>query len=315
VKSDVPLGRKVIAMSTPSLPFKSTAAAQETFDRLVSCAGVDASAPASEKLKKLRDLTSEQLGSFLDSPIGRVVWDTEWFVDSDPSRPIVDLDRLPSWISGTIVGSTKDEYSVLLPLWGTLSARQIAKAIRISSGEDEVFADEILKAYGIDQEDIDNTAALRGLLRYGTDSIYSSLLPAPGEQIPHNVFTYTFDQVDTFPGTLLEGYSYHGSSNAYYFRLPAVAGPKAPAALRDTCDAFSRAVIAFLYDDHPWEEYHISGRMMSFDGSKSGLVTRSLPWFRFSDTKERRKKFQEVGEALLDYAIQIYTLGSIPSDS
>lgn len=300
LESDVPVCQNAIIISAPALPLKTTAAAQQSFDRLVELAGAPASASASEKLEKLRGLTTDQVQAFAESPLGREIWDGKWFVGSDPSRLMLEPNRLPSWTKRVVFGYLKDEAAALLPLWAAVQAPQAVQVIR-SIIPDQDFASKVLEAYGISADS--QATVLRGILNLATDTLYTDLLPRSGVPAPRSLYTYAFDQVDSFPGTPIEGYAYHGSSNAFVFRYPAVAGPKASPAQRATCDAFSKLCIDLLYDEEPWEPYHVSGQGMSFDGDKSGLVKLTFPWFKIVTDEENRKTFQAVGEGLLNFAM------------
>lgn len=273
--------------------------AQASFDRLVASVGLSASAPASAKLAALRSLTAEQMVERVEAPIGRPIWDSEWFVDLDPSASLSQVGNFPSWLKRIVIGTTKQEFALLLPMWASKTATEITTAIEAVI-KDVHFAEEIMDAYGIRQES-DNDTALHGLMAFGQDSIMPSVLPAIADRASPEVFVYSFDQGDDFESSFFKGYAYHSLDSVFFTRFPAVAGERASAGMRATADAFNQACAKLVYGERPWETYQIAGRVMSFDGDRSGLSEMPIRWSRFTSSKERQKLFYTAGEDLLSY--------------
>jgi carboxylesterase type B len=288
-------------MSSPALRLKSTADAQDTFDRLVAKAGVQASASPATKLAALRELTAQQLEEFLDGPIGKPVFDPEWFVGLDPTRPIEHVDRFPSWLESLAIGQTKEEGALLLPIWAALKPEDLIGAAKMAI-PDPQLADEIVEAYGITLAA--GSSVVANFIEFFSDCLYGSVIPAIGDRDSPPVYVYRFDQKDVYENSPFHGWAFHSLDNAFFTQFPAVAGPAAPASMQATSKAMSQAVVDLVHGSPPWEAYQTAHRVMAFDGENTGSIDVPDRWTRFSSTAQREEAYRMAGERVLEYALQ-----------
>lgn len=281
---------------------KSPTAAQETFDHLVAKAGVRASASSDDKLAALRALTEKQLVEYMDSPIAIPVFDTEWFVDLDAAVPIEHVDRFPSGLKSLAIGQTKHEAALLLPVWSALKPEDLVGAAKASI-PDLQLADEVLHAYGITLEA--TSEVLANFIEFVSDCMYGSVIPAIADRDSPPVYVYRFDQKDVYENSPYHCWAFHSLDNVFFTHFPAVAGPDAPASMRATSEAHSRAVVDLVYGSSPWEPYSKAHRVMAFDGENTDLIKVPDRWIRFTSTKQREKMYRAAGERVLGYALQL----------
>ncbi|KAF9885685.1 hypothetical protein FE257_012667 [Aspergillus nanangensis] len=300
-----PIFQQALVMSCPSLPLSSLEESQDIFDRLVASNGVSASAPATEKLAAIRKYAADELQALTQCRFGQFampILDPEWFVDT--TLPFEQIEHLPPWIKAIVIGSTKQEYALYGIFCASWTSFQFQKAVQTVI-PDEDFAKEVMEVYHI-SEDADHATAFNGFLQFGTDSLFSTVPVLIGDRDSPEVSLYSFDQEDDFDSSLLKGYAYHALDNAYFCRLTAVAGLEAPSWRHATANAFSEACFDIIYGKPPWEAYHKTGQVMSFQGKKTGLAKLSglERWARFIATKERQRAFREAGERLLIYTLK-----------
>ena len=304
--SSVPVCHRAIIMSAPAIAPLSPAAAQDSFDQLISLAGIDAAASQSTKIASLRQLSADELVNLGDHSLTIPAWDADWFPHSDPALSLEQAGPLPTWLHSILVGYTNDEYALfgITNGYKKWSADSMIQAVQ-SAVTDPFLALEVLAAYGMTPTASQETC-LNGLLRFGSDVMFTSV---PKHVIASNVGSiiplhlYRFDQRDEFSTSPFHGYAYHALDNAFFCRLPAVAGEHAPPDCRATADALSRAVIAFVYGEEPWESYKTDpGTIYSIDGAKSGMVAWvdvEGPWNSLATTPERETLMREAARRLL----------------
>ncbi|OAP54372.1 hypothetical protein AYL99_11473 [Fonsecaea erecta] len=273
LRSDVPVCQRGIILSSPNLDFPQPEEAQETFDELVASTGVSPTASAEEKLTALRRLDSMEIVRLMTPRFATPLRDDNWFVYQEGNKPIAGPAPFAPWVKGVIAGSTKHEVAVFgATQWRTWSSQQFVDRVK-SAFPLADLAQELMDAYGISSTAPVETC-LQGFIALATDNIFAALpfvlAETPSESSP--VSLYRFDQVDTFSQSPLKGYAYHAMDNAFFCRLPAVAGPNADPEMRETANRLSAAVTDFAYGSQPWETYSSKHRIMVFNGTESGIV-------------------------------------------
>lgn len=302
--SDVPVCQQAMVMSCPLLAFPSPSTSQATFDRLVASTGVPGSASTEEKLAALRQLSGAQMESLLGESFVTPAWDAEWFTSlKSPDEQITSFDSFPLWVRRVVVGATKDEsflFCSQVLSWTASQCRQIVTSVFPTDSENLVG--DILDAYGIGNPE-DDATAVRGLLQLTSDATFGPVGHMIAEQVSATpVSVYQFRQADSFPESVFRGFSYHSLDNVFICRLPAVAGSSAPPEMVATADALSLACCELAYRREPWQPYQRSGRVMVFDGERSGVVDCNRDqqlWRRFVTTKERMDLFVAAGWKLI----------------
>lgn len=293
LRSNVPVCQRGIIMSSPNLDYPQPEEVQANFDQLVTSTGTSLSASDEEKLAALRALTAEDIVRLMDGQFATPLYDKEWFTYQDVTKPTAGPAPIAPWVKGVIAGSTKDEAAIFgIGIgWLSWSFNQFEERVRFAV-PDAALAAELMDAYGLGPTSSSETN-FRAFLDIATDCNFSGLPFIVAEQPDSSnppVSLYRFDQPDTFDGSPFKGFSYHSLDNAYFCRLPSVAGPKAEEATRATADKLSEAVLTFTYAAQPWETYLPDQRVMVFNGKDSGL-TRSEP-------KNRWRKITEAGDPL-----------------
>lgn len=272
IRSNVPVCRRAVIMSCPSMAPTDPLAAQQLFDDVVKKAGLDAKASDSEKLTRLRKLSSEELVSLTPQGLLIPAWDGEWFSHQAWKDPIERVGPFPSWIEGILSGWVKDEYALFgIPNgWKDFTSVDIEKIIRHIIPDSDI-ANEVTKFYGID-EAISQSAALDALIKFASDAFFAVVPSYIAASASSSVSIYRFDQIDMVRESPFCGYSYHALDNVFTCRLPAIAGEYAPAEWRTTANVLSQSLNDFIYGLHPWETYNSSRRIQIVDGSKSRLA-------------------------------------------
>ncbi|OCT51554.1 carboxylesterase [Cladophialophora carrionii] len=286
LRSDVPVCRRGIILSSPNLDYPRPEEAQETFDELVASAGVAESASAEEKLRALRDLDSMQVVKLMVPRLATPLWDDKWFVYQDGKRPIAGPAPFAPWVEGVVVGSTRDEAALFgLGQWKTWTSQQFEDRV-LSSFSDRQLAQELADAYGISAT-APAEKCLAGFVAMATDSIFSGLPYIIAEHFAESsppVSLYRFDQADTFEQSPLKGYAYHALDNPFFCRLPAVAGPNADPNMRETANRLSQATLDFAYGSQPWPVYGTKHTILVFNGveTRSEELTEQDRWRRIT---------------------------------
>ncbi|KFY66364.1 hypothetical protein V496_02088 [Pseudogymnoascus sp. VKM F-4515 (FW-2607)] len=302
-----PLCRRALIMSPTVISFSSDDECQAAFDQLVTRTGTSLSASAEEKLVALRQTSLENMSLWLDgSVLIRPAWDHQWFTTLDGPERLDQVSRFPDWIDGIMIGATKNETINIKPFWATLTTEQIHKVVR-SLIPDADMKDEIMHTYGLDSKT--HPDVLSGLVDLTTDAFFGLFPHVLGDlEMPISVFR--FDQPDTFEPSVFKGYAYHCIDTPFLCRLPAVAGPKASKAMQKTADAVTKATTEFVYGIEPWEPYHISNNVMSFNGDESGVIIclKEEKWRRFVNTKQRMACLVDTSRLLMTFNFK-----SIPS--
>ena len=291
LRSDVPVCQRGFILSSPNLDFPRREEAQETFDELVAAAGVGSDALAGEKLAALRKLDSMEVVKLMGPRFATPNWDENWFVYQDGKKPIAGPAPFGPWVKAVITGSTRDEAAIFgLTQWQKWTAQQFADRVS-SSFSDPHLARELASAYCI-STDANPKDCLAGFIAMASDSIFSGLPFTLAESSSPTcpVSVYRFDQADTFPHTPLKGYAYHALDNAFFCRLPAVAGPKAERETRETADRLSEVVLEFARGKQPWPGYHEEQRIFIL----VGMQTRTQ---RVVERDRWRKVTMVAGEA------------------
>ncbi|PVH80443.1 alpha/beta-hydrolase [Cadophora sp. DSE1049] len=291
LRSKVAVTQQAFVLSHPVRILVSQEESQATFDRLVASTGVAASATAAGKLAALRKLTNEQLASLLQGPFAFPIADKNWFGD-DSTSPIEQRGPFPEWAKNILVGYTKDEIALFGLAWTEKSLEEIEGAFKKIT--DQSYAEEIKEAYGISG---DATSARNGVLQYISDIEFARapfyLEDNAAGKTP--VAIYRFDQPDTFPNSVFKGYAFHSLDSAFFNRLPAVAGPDAPAELRKTADQITGITAEFVAVKLPWEEYRVNKKITLLGGPTPGFgyspVADVEKWRKLTNTLERLKKF------------------------
>lgn len=292
-------------MSSPNLDYPRPEEAQFTFDSLVASTGLSPSAPAEEKLAALRALPTADILKLLGSKFSTPLWDPKWFVYQDGSVPTAGPAPLAPWVKGLVTGSTKDEAAVFLFHLGLSSwvFNQFEDHVR-SVVPDEKDATALMKVYNISSA-ASPKVNLRGYIDMVTDCNFSGLPYIVAEQAGNAssppISIYRFEQADGFAQSPLKGYAYHALDNAFFCRLPSVAGPRAQPDTRETADRLSRAVLDFAHGSQPWETYDVNRRIMVFNGDASGLVSNEQGdrWQQLFGARDREKPIRRLGHKLM----------------
>ena len=278
LRSDMPVCQRGMILSSPNLDFPEAEEAQETFDELVAHAGVAPNSSAEEKLKALRDLDWTEMVKLMVPRFATPLYDAKWFVYQDGNRPIAGPAPFAPWVKGIVAGSTKDEAALFgVTQWRSWTSHQFRDRVE-SSFSDPKVAQDLADAYGVSPNAPPETC-LAGFLAMGTDGIFSGLPYTITESSPSDtpdssppISVYRFDQADTFTQSPGKGYAYHALDNAFFCRLPAVAGPDADSEMRETADRLSQATLDFAYGAQPWPAFGEQKEIMVFNGTTSGLV-------------------------------------------
>jgi hypothetical protein len=281
-------------MSAPVWSFVGAAEkSQRTFDRLVAATGVPAVAPVVDKLAALRDLTSAEMEDLLQGEFVQPTWDPEWFVYQSPDSWLEEFEVLPRWVKGLVVGWTKDEYA----LWGLAhegrSLETIQELLR-SCFTDEEFAREVMREYQVESA-TSSKQALEGLLDFGTESFFAMVPLSLTKLNSPQVNIYRFDQIDNHEESPIRGRAYHSVDNVFFNRLPAITGSHAPLEYRHTVEAHSQAWVELCHGRQPWRPYAEEGKIMVFDGSKTGLKNWDAGRLQRLTSTQKRKEMLKFG--------------------
>jgi carboxylesterase type B len=300
LRSNNSVCQRAFIMSAPSLAPRDAASAQRDFEHLVATTGIDKQAPDSEKLACLRNMTASALVALAPKFLVFPSWDPEWFSHKDESSPLEKAGEFSSRLDGIVIGCTAQEFAMfgIVSGWTKWSIDIIHKAIPQSIPDDS-FADEVMRAYGINS--ILQDVALEGLIRFASEGLFANVISSATAYTTPPLSIYSFDQVDTSKSSPFYGYAYHSLDNVFTCRLPAVAGDQAPPEWRATADEHSRFLIDFIYGLQPWEVYSSSKRIQSFNGKNSGLVewTGSQQWISLASTSEREIMLRIGGMVLM----------------
>ncbi|OQV06642.1 hypothetical protein CLAIMM_11184 [Cladophialophora immunda] len=247
---------------------------------LATRAGVSATASGAEKLTALRGLPVEELDRLLAGQMATPLWDESWFIYHEGRQPVAGPAPFAPWVSGIVAGHTKDEVAPWIMrsrAWGYEQYRErIHEAV-----PDEPTTTKLLTVYGI-AADASPMANFKAYSDMATDAFFSHLTLMLARDPSTSVSLYRFDQGDTLSQGSLRGLAYHALDNAFFLRLPSVAGAEADCNFQETADLFSNSVLEFAYGSQPWEEYHQQNRIMVFNGKESKLVESPAPtrWTR-----------------------------------
>ncbi|PWY90713.1 alpha/beta-hydrolase [Aspergillus heteromorphus CBS 117.55] len=289
LKHGVPLFSKAIFCSCPKPMFRKLSETQQIFDSLVQGIGIDADAPYQVKLQALRAHNPEDLIALHPSPVvSYPIEDPNWFADWDPQQ-ISSPDywaNLPVWCPEIIIGHLKDEAALFLsPAYPSDLTEEEAKT-HVQTILSHPRPAEIALSAIRPSPDI---SPLHSLLSIATHALFT----APDLEFctrnatkPHRkVYLYSIDIPDPYPGTDFEGnspgplggYAWHSFGNGiFFYQPPARVDPEISA----TADRMSDAYTSFIYGDKgpAWEAFGEKGRMMSWNGSSTGLVDVGLGW-------------------------------------
>lgn len=310
LRSNVPVCQRGIILSSPNLDFPRPDEVQKTFDELVAGAGVAPDAPSEEKLKALRNIDAMEMVKLMAPRLATPIWDEHWLVYQDGKRPFAGPAPFAPWVKSVVVGSTRDEAAIFGAVhWQTWTAQQFVDRVN-SSFSDPKLTQELSEAYGISTSASAETC-LAGFVAMVTDAIFSGLpftvadpSSSSSTSPPPPVSLYRFEQADSFPQSPLKGYAYHALDNAFFCRLPAVAGADArdPDA-RETANRLSQAVLTFAYGSQPWPTYDTKKRIMVFDGANTRHeeVIEPNRWRRITTSGDsaREKETWRAGNRLL----------------
>ncbi|KIW97430.1 uncharacterized protein Z519_01014 [Cladophialophora bantiana CBS 173.52] len=302
LRSNVPLFRRAMIMSAPSLAPQGAEGAQRDFDSLLAVSGLDATASDRQKLDWLRNLSVDSLLKVSPPSLIFPIWDPEWFSHEDSSLPLDKIGDFPNWCDGIIVGWTKDETALfgMVRGWNLWSIDMIRNAIRLAI-PDMSLADEVLRVYNIINTPQDVKSALKGLIQFTSDGSFGSLMESMRSYTATPISIYRFDQVDPFEHSPFLGYAYHALDNAFICRLPAVAGAEAPKQLRITADAYTKSVCEFVHGRQPWVSSGSSQKIQSFNGFLTGLVewTGFPQWNALATTADHAAMLKRGARALM----------------
>ena len=284
LKHGVPLFSRAIICSSPHLMFHKISDAQATFDHLVQAAGIDASAPYQTKLQALRSYKAEDLIALippfsLTFPVSFPIEDPNWFVDWDLEKISSGeyWAELPPWCPEIIIGHLKDEAALFLNPTYPSDLTEEEAVDHVQHTIPDAHAAAI--ALSTLQPNIE-TSPFRLLLVLGTHSLFIApdfeFSTRIASHPQHKIYLYSIDIADNIPGPL-GGYSWHSFGNAIFFYQPAC---QAHPELATTADRMSDAYTSFMYGDtRPiWEEFKTKGRMLSWNGNRTGLVDVGFDW-------------------------------------
>lgn len=300
--TDRVLCKRGLIMSATVISFPTESENQEIFDKLVARAGLAPGDSAQEKLAALRNLTDEQMTTWLDGAVLiRPCWDATWFSALDGPSRLDEIRSLPDWVEGIVIGSTKDETANIRPLWASFQPETILGVVK-SVVPEQSMSDEIAQTYGIASTSQDH--ALNGLLDLTTESFFG-LFPKALGQLRAPVSVYQFEQPDTFEESNYRDKAYHCLDLPFLCRMPAVAGTHADSDMRLTSDALTLTISTFVCGKQPWEPFHRSQKVMVFKGRESGM--RQWPaderWRRFFDTPGRSRVLVDTGRLVMTYDV------------
>ncbi|KAK2762348.1 hypothetical protein FQN54_001358 [Arachnomyces sp. PD_36] len=307
VVSNVELGQRGLIMSSLVFSYQTVGEAQDNFDTLVRGTGLSISAPDDEKLAALRKLTYDQMAELLKGCILlRPVWDSKWFAYQDKPTRLEQITEFPNWIKEVAIGWTKDETSLMQPLWKSRNPEQVQKIVKHSVPNNPQLAKEILEAYGMDNDSPEGV--LEGLLDMTAESFYAMFPPTMGEVRSPPISLFRLEQIDPFEQSIYKGYAYHCLDTVLLCRFPAVAGPHAPADLRESANAMTKTFACFVRGEQPLDPFHETGKVFIFNGSKTGSVNwpRNERWRRFMSTDERAKRFIDAGRFVLTHNVAAF---------
>ncbi|PWY93024.1 alpha/beta-hydrolase [Aspergillus sclerotioniger CBS 115572] len=279
LKHGVPLFSKAIICSSPHLLFRKLSDVQPIFNHLIQAIGIDASASHHTKLQALRSYKAEDLVALIPSlPVSFPIEDPNWFVDWDAEKISSGQywAELPSWCPEIIIGHLKDEAALFLnPKYPSdLTKEEVLNHIQhsISNPCPAEIALSVMKP------DVDTP--LRSLLALATHTLFIApdieFATRVASHPNHKTYLYSIDIVDNVPGPL-GGYAWHSFGNAVFFYQPAC---QANRELGATADKMSDAYTSFMYGDRNpvWEEFGKNGRMLSWNGKRTGLVHVGFDW-------------------------------------
>ncbi|RAK98089.1 alpha/beta-hydrolase [Aspergillus ibericus CBS 121593] len=280
LKHGVPLFSKAIICSSPHLLFRKVSDAQPTFNTLLQHTGMDASAPYQTKLQALRSHTAEDLLSIFPSfPVSFPIEDPNWFVDWDPAKISSGeyWAELPPWCPEIIIGHMKDEAALFLnPRYPSDLTKEEAINHVQHTIPDPRCAEIALSTL---QPTVD-TSPFRSLLALATHTLFTApdfeFATRVTSHPTHKIYLYSIDIPDGYTNQL-GGYAWHSFGNSIFFYQPA---SRARPELAETADRLTDANTSFIYGDKGpvWEEFREKGRMLSWNGSQTGLVNVGLDW-------------------------------------
>jgi carboxylesterase type B len=300
LRSNLPICRRAVIMSAPSMVTRDTVGAQEDFDRLVATIGIDDQATDSEKLTGLRNLTCEQLEALTPTSLLVPSWDSEWFHHQDQLSPLEEGGVFPSWLDGIVIGWTKHECALfgVVDGWKDWSVKNIHDTVgRLIL--DSSLANDVIHAYNLNSTSQDTL--FERLVRFTSDGLFESLVYCLSACASPPISIYRFVQIDVFEDSPFRGYAYHALDNVFMCRLPAVAGNHASLEWRTTAEAHSRLFYDFIYGHQPWDVYKSSKKIQLFSGAKSGssVWTGPTQWTRLASTPQRETMLKDCSRGLL----------------
>ncbi|CAK7216753.1 hypothetical protein SCUCBS95973_002913 [Sporothrix curviconia] len=298
---NTPLFRRGLICSSPDVgvSLRTVSDGQAQFDALVQAAGVSPDASGEEKLAALRACSADELIAMLPPDMARAVPapfpDRAWFVDWEASQEMPPKEywpQLPDWCTELVVGSAKDEMALFLSRDETVgwTAVQAKEKLAVVLGHDAALVDAVWDAPSLQAPD-GSTTPLGRLVAFGTDRFirgpsHNFAAAVSRQSTNHRVYLYSIDIVDPFPGTTLDGaplegtgktgalqgFAWHSFGNAIVFYQPAC---QRDAELGVTADKITEAHISIMYGDGDsvWQPYGQAGRKMSWNGTKSGMVS------------------------------------------
>ncbi|PYI08331.1 alpha/beta-hydrolase [Aspergillus sclerotiicarbonarius CBS 121057] len=280
LKQGVPLFSRAIICSSPQLSFRKISDGQQIFNTLVQHAGIDASASYQTKLQAIRSYKAEDLLVIFPSfPVAFPIEDPNWFVDWNPDKISSGeyWAELPPWCSEIIIGHMKDEAALFLnPTYPSDLTKEEALNHVQHIIPDPRPAEIALSTL---QPDVDSSP-FRSVLALATHRLFITpnleLATRVASHPNHKIYLYSIDIADGFTNQL-GGYAWHSFGNSIFFYQPAC---RTRPELAATADKLSDAYTTFIYGDKgpTWEEFSEKGRMMSWNGNRTGLVHVGLDW-------------------------------------
>ncbi|CAD6587686.1 MAG: hypothetical protein CYPHOPRED_004022 [Cyphobasidiales sp. Tagirdzhanova-0007] len=266
------LFRRAIIQSFPPPPGggQEIEDSQKRFDGIVAALGIPDDAPAFRKVAALQSLSAENLVSYWDGKISAPILDPLWLAASPSKHVKVGSQEyfsdFPPWIDDVIFGYNKDEVA----LWGASTwsgcTWEDVKGIIDTSG----YTSSTQQAIYESKMYTEATSPVEALVNILTEGIWAipslsaaKVAAAGGKRL----YFYIIEMPDPFP-TPLQGYAYHSFGLPLLFYQP---GPRKDEELARTMEKMSEKYIQYLYDEEPWENFGLSERYMSWNGSKTGL--------------------------------------------
>ncbi|KAL2856175.1 Alpha/Beta hydrolase protein [Aspergillus pseudodeflectus] len=305
LNSEKALFKRAISMSgtyflTQPLPYE---AHEQNYQKAVSALGLSGAAPE-VRIKALLEIPAEDIVSRLPPSILAVPAVDGDIVPSAPSRAETGRSnssepRGKNWCHELMIGDAQMDASIiafLYPHIKELCAKKFFKAIHTALPSQPSVADEVLKSYGLTDENASDEEAYPSILNFINDALFFTpvLTFAQGWKGP--TYVYYFNEGNPWEGPW-QGRSNHILDLAYFFQnFRESLSPSQQA----VATAFAEDFFKFCHGQAPWPAITpgtvTNGFAARCYGPSSEGITVGTVDRAFGEKSQRRSNFFDVAD-------------------